>query len=81
MKTKIMIFKTGRKLKDECWFLNKEKPEVANEFTCLGIKLENTAEGTEQKSEFITKIKQCLVAIDTYVVRATKVQVNIRDDT
>jgi hypothetical protein len=69
-KTKILVFKKGGKLKkDERWFVNDHKIEVADEINYLGVTLESSGGWNRLKLKVMAKGNQTLVAIDKCLAR------------
>jgi hypothetical protein len=64
-KTKILVFKKGRKLKKkEKWFVYDQLIDVVNEISYLGVTLESTGGWNRHKMKQMAKGNQSLVAID-----------------
>jgi hypothetical protein len=76
-KTKILVFKKGGKLKrDERWFVNDHKIEVADKINYL----RSSGSWNRQKLKVMAKGNQTVIAIDKCLARTPDIRVKILEN-
>jgi hypothetical protein len=80
-KTKILVFKKGRKLKKNYkWFMYDQLIEVVNELSYLGITLESTGGWNRRRMKQMVKGNQCLLAIDKCLSRTPDMRIQLLEN-